>query len=201
MKIVDDATRKEKKIGNNAIYFNDGIEEMLGLDIEFILDELIELFGGVKSSVVGQLGEFSLSDKKLFPSIVSENLNLITSLILDHKKNLTRVISDGVTSGKTITAMRQEIQTQLNISKVRAETIAITETSKANSKFALDRLDQLNVKNAIWSSAKDKRVRLCHVARGGNKYALNKGCYASCDGKFIQAGFEIRCRCAMVIYL
>ena len=200
-KLLSNVTTKIKKTDNNKIYFKDGEDDIIGFDVEEVLLFLNSFFRKVHVDVEDSLGKFDAKQVKTFSLIIEENVQLIASLLLDHKKNLTRIITDGVESGKTITALAEEISTGLNISSARAETIAITETSKANSKFSIRRLDELGIKDAIWSSSKDKRTRKCHNARGGKIYELEKGCYSPCDGKFIQVGFEIRCRCATVIYL
>jgi len=191
-----------KKRDGNKFFFTDGKIEIFQEDVAVgIVDFANGFITDTIEYIEESLGNFDEKDKPFINTAIEGNVILVSSIATDHKKNLMRIISDGVTSGLSITEIKNQLTEQYNLMTHRAETIAITETAKANSKFALKRLKELNITNAIWSSAKDKRVRKCHLARNGKKYQLNKGCYSECDGKFIQTGFEIRCRCAIVISL
>jgi len=191
-----------KKRDGNKFFFTDGKIEIFK---EEVAVEIVDFANGFVTNTIEyieeSLGNFEEKDKPLINAIVEENAIMVSSIAVDHKKNLIRIISDGVVGGSSISDIKDQLLEQYELTKHRAETIAITETAKANSMFALKRLDELKISNAIWSSAKDARVRKCHLARNGKKYKLNDGCYSECDGKSIQTGFEVRCRCAMVISL
>jgi len=170
------------------------IEDKLNMIFTLILTDLNNLL-----NLGGRT--FNEVEKELLKMFVGDSLVLIESLLIDQHKQVSQILTDNLIRGATISDITHELQKVANIQKNRAEAIAITETAKANSKFAQMKLKSFGVQNVVWSSAKDKRVRKCHLARNGVKYNIEKGCYSSCDGKYLQVGYEVRCRCAMVAIL
>lgn len=57
------------------------------------------------------------------------------------------------------------------------------------------RVQKLGIEKGIWVTARDESVRPCHQDRDGKEYDLSKGLYSSCDGKWLIAGTDYRCRC------
>jgi len=168
-------------------------------DLEAQLQELFFLLLSDLNNLMGLGGRgFNKGEREFINEVVKDSLLYIESILLDQHKELSRILSDAVIYGKTIPQIKKDIQNIADITAKRAETIAITQTAKANSHLAQSKLKSFGVVNVIWSSAKDKRVRKCHLARDGKKYPIAKGCYSSCDGKTIHTGFEVRCRCAMI---
>jgi len=152
-----------KKRDGNKFFFTDGKIEIFQEDVAVgIVDFANGFITDTIEYIEESLGNFNEQDKPFINTAIEENVILVSSIATDHKKNLMRIISDGVVGGLSITEIKNQLTEQYNLMAHRAETIAITETAKANSKFALKRLNELNISNAIWSSAKDKRVRKCH---------------------------------------
>jgi SPP1 gp7 family putative phage head morphogenesis protein len=160
-------------------------------------------FVDIYNSLGVQLGDknrtFNKEELKIFDMFISQNLLNISSLLTDERKNIGRVINEGIANGHSNNNISLNIQKEVSGLKHRAETIAITETANANSQFAREKMKQYNIRVGGWSSAKDKRVRMCHLKRNGQRFDLSKGCYSECDGRYLQTGQEIRCRCAFWI--
>jgi SPP1 gp7 family putative phage head morphogenesis protein len=169
-----------------------------------VWDYLLELANSeIKrtSKAIGAKTNTTLTQHTL-EMLQSENeyiLLLCTTLHEEYKKEVARVINKGYIDGLSVAEMTALIKERIDISKYRAETIAITETAKINSAINRKLLLDNNIKKVTWSSAKDKRTRKCHTARHGKTYDIKKGCYSNCDKKHLQVGEEIRCRCAMLI--
>jgi len=145
------------------------------------------------------VGQNPEKEKEIIKQFVERAELLITTLLQDEYKELQRVLSNAIVEGKSIPDIAKEIKEVFSTSNARAEAIAITETANINSQLNRTRMKEANISKAIWSSARDKRVRRCHLARDGKTYEIEKGCFSSCDGRYIQVGQEVRCRCAMVI--
>ena len=145
--------------------------------------------------------ELSKNEIELISFYVIQTLELVEVAMSDFSKDVGYILSNGLIEGKTIQELTKELIKATNMSRNRAETIAISQTSNANSRFARESFKRLKINNATWSSAKDKRVRKCHLARSGVSYNVDEGCYSPCDGRYLHTGQEVRCRCAMIIEL
>lgn len=143
--------------------------------------------------------EFTKKEVDLMSYFVIQTLELFEVALGDFTKDVSYILSKGLIEGTSIEDLTDELVKASSLSRTRAETIAISQTANANSRFARETFKRMKIKKAIWSSAKDKRVRKCHLARNGASYYIEKGCYSACDGKHIQTGQEVRCRCAMII--
>ncbi len=145
--------------------------------------------------------EFTKKEVDLMSYFVIQTLELFEVALGDFTKDVGYILSKGLIEGTPIKDLTDELIKASNLSRTRAETIAISQTANANSRFARETFKRMKIKKAIWSSAKDKRVRKCHLARNGKSYVLEEGCYSSCDGRYLQTGQEVRCRCAMIVEL
>jgi SPP1 gp7 family putative phage head morphogenesis protein len=145
------------------------------------------------------VGQNPKKEKEIIRQFIERVELLITTLLQDEYKELQRILSNAIVEGKSIPDIAKEIKEVFSMDNIRAEAIAITETANINSQLNRARMKEANISKAIWSSARDKRVRRCHLARDGKTFEIEKGCYSGCDGRYIQVGQEVRCRCAMVI--
>ena len=79
-------------------------------------------------------------------------------------------------------------------SERRAAFIARDQTNKAKAAIEKARWQELGITEAIWMhSHAGKEPRPSHVAANGKRLNVNKGMYL--DGKWVQPGEEINCRC------
>jgi SPP1 gp7 family putative phage head morphogenesis protein len=155
----------------------------------------------VIESMAINIGINQAKEQELIRLFVERTELLITSLVADEYKELNRILTNAIAEDMTIYAISKEIKKTFNMSTARAETIAITETANITSQLNRSRMKEAGIERAIWSSAKDRRVRRCHLARDGEEYDIEKGCFSGCDGRHLQTGQEPRCRCAMVIFV
>ena len=193
-------------------------------DLQEIKDEATTLFDKVngrnEKEIIGAVGEatgvsvgnflliYNSEIQDFLEKTVAQNVTLIKSIETDSLKDVKRIITDAHLQGSTIQNIKKlifplvkkddELASTRRKMRHRAETIAITETAKANSGMTIKRFKSLNINKVMWSSARDKRTRRCHSVRHGAVYDIEKGCWSACDGRTIQTGQEIRCRCAML---
>lgn len=205
-------------------FTTDGIGEEFDRQLEALIAmfNFSKISEGIASKMVSSVS--SVNEKKIAKSIEnsvgvnvgeiikSENLSefvelqsinnakLIKSVPEDAIKDIRRIVLNGLAEGKTgkeITKLISGTSENSVFNKMnnRIKVIARTETAKINSQITNKRLTKLGIEKAVWDAVNDDRVRKCHWARNGEVYSIKKGLYSSCDGKTIQPGQEINCRC------
>jgi SPP1 gp7 family putative phage head morphogenesis protein len=162
------------------------------LSLNILLDKRLQAGLGVTVGLI---------NKELLDLIVSQNVQLISTLHADLLKDIQFIITQSIIEGETIPQITSKIRAVQDKGLFRAETIAITETAKASSQLNRARFKELGIVKARWSTAKDDRVRDCHKNRNGKEYDLSKGLYSGCDDKTLQVGEDFRCRCGMLIVI
>ncbi len=105
--------------------------------------------------------------------------------------NTLRVMSTGADFETVMNEYRGDVKKQRN----HAQFIARNQIQNFNSLSAKIKAQNLGVEEAIWRTAQDERVRLCHEAREGKRFRLDKGLASSCDGKTLLPGIDFNCRC------
>jgi SPP1 gp7 family putative phage head morphogenesis protein len=203
-KVLTSKKKLNKLIIKDSSSFSDLLEEIENSDIDKI--DLRLLLDKIVTLIIDDIHNTLDIDRGADYSDIIESFyvaqnTLARSLLSDMSKNIALIIKDGVTKGSTLKEVSTLIQNKINATKFRAETIAITELSRLHSDIFLANAKKFNIKKGSWSSAGDSRVRKCHLARHGKEYDLARGCYSSCDNKYLQAGEEIRCRCGVWINL
>lgn len=113
-----------------------------------------------------------------------DTLNLFVS-------NSLRGMAEGKGLDEVIADFENVSQTKISNSQM----VARTQISTFNSLMTKNRAQNLGVTEAIWITARDERVRPCHEVRDGKRFDLDKGLFASCDGKDLLPGVDFNCRC------
>lgn len=98
-----------------------------------------------------------------FNNLINQNANYISSLPLDIAKYVDRRIAKGTLEGKRAVDIRDEILRYYpHISKTRAQLIARTETSKAQTALTRVRAQSIGLNWYVWRTSEDSRVRKSH---------------------------------------
>lgn len=129
-----------------------------------------------------------------------QNAELIKKVPQDTLEDIRRIVLNGLSEGKRHEEITRLISgnakgTAFAKMNNRIKVIARTEVAKLNSQITNKRLTNLGIKKAIWDASNDSRTRECHRRRNGKEYEISKGLFNSCDGKTIQPGQEVNCRC------
>ena len=120
---------------------------------------------------------------------VIENVNLVKDIGDQAANRLQTIVTDGTKKGLSNKALAKQITEQLGYSQNRANLIAVDQTGKFNSNLTQIRHKRAGVKEYIWSTTKDNRVRKEHQAREGKTFSYEN---PPADGN---PGEPIRCRC------
>ena len=113
------------------------------------------------------------------------NLGLIKSLPQQATDKLRGRVQDAVRDGQSVRQLRKAIQEETGAGRKRAQLIAADQIGKLVGNLAERRQRQAGLKEYIWSTSRDERVRATHRAREGKKYRWN--------APGIKPGQEIRC--------
>lgn len=135
--------------------------------------------------------------KDAMNAAIYENVSLIQSIPKQHLLEVEGIVMRGVTRGRDLSYITDELEKRYGITRRRAKNIAQDQADKLTSVVTNARRSELGLYEAEWiHSGAGKHPRPLHVEAGKErrKYDIRKGCLIG--GKYIQAGEEIGCRCS-----
>ena len=142
--------------------------------------------------------EFTMTKamRDAFSASLQENVGLIRSIPEKYLQQVEGVVMRSYTVGRDLQTMTRELKQLYPAASGRAELIARDQSNKANAVVNRTRQLELGITEAIWMHSHAGKVpRPSHVKAGDDKrwYKIAQGCLI--DGKYIQPGTEINCRC------
>lgn len=143
--------------------------------------------------------KIALNKKKL---LIENQINLITQIPKDLQPKVQSIVLKGITNGRDIKYVEQELQQIPNITLKRAKRIAKNQLNYATEVINRQRQIDLGFTKAKWNHSKiSKEPRLSHKKADGVIYEVEKGCYI--DNEYIQPAEKYGCNCfsTMVIEL
>lgn len=133
--------------------------------------------------------------RKAFQAALGGNVGLIRSIAQQYLGRVESTVWRSVNAGYDMGMLAKELRKDFGISERRAAFIARDQTNKAKAVIEKARRLELGITEAIWlHSHAGKEPRPSHVAANGKKFNIAKGMYL--DGKWVQPGEEINCRCS-----
>lgn len=115
--------------------------------------------------------------------------------IEDMSANLLRLM----VSGQSLDTLYEEVENVTGKNKTKSKLVARQELTVFNSQLNKKRALNLGFSqrkwNAVGGTSGSARTRKCHTARDGKFYPVDGKLYSSCDGKSLEVGEEINCRC------
>ena len=120
---------------------------------------------------------------------VAANSALIKSIPTQYMAQVEQTIRAGVLAGESPKSLAAKIQKVGGVSENRAKLISADQISKANGELNKYRQQDLGIKDYIWKTSRDERVRPLHQARQDQEFSWSK---PPSDG---HPGMPIRCRC------
>lgn len=157
------------------------------------LEELNELNHLIEMTAIGS-GVVSLPPQPVQPSMILlspkyldglreaqvRNYGLIKSISEDSAKQVYRVLSDGISSGKTVRQIRKDIKDRFKVSVSSAKRIANTEINRAYNDARLETVKTIRAERGIEvavlhiSSLIPGVTRETHADRHGNVYTAEQ---------------------------
>jgi SPP1 gp7 family putative phage head morphogenesis protein len=129
-----------------------------------------------------------------YQAVIGEQVGLIRSIAQQHLTQVETLVMQSVQNGRSLGELSTQLQARYGVTKKRAALIARDQNNKATGTIVKARQLSLGITTAKWKHSHAGKVpRPSHVEADGTLYNVAEGCYI--DGKFIQPGEEINCRC------
>jgi SPP1 gp7 family putative phage head morphogenesis protein len=127
---------------------------------------------------------------------VAENVQLIRSIAEQHLGQVEGLVMRSVQEGRNLGELSRELQARYGVTRRRAALIARDQNNKATGAIARARQIELGITQARWvHSTAGKEPRPSHVKMDGKIFDVAKGMWDEDEGKWIQPGQLINCRC------
>jgi len=103
-----------------------------------------------------------------------ENVKLIQSLAGSYVQEVSKLVLRGVAAGDRATVIADQLQQRWTVSRSKAKFIARDQISKLNGALTKQRQTGLGVKEYIWRTSRDERVRETHLQKEGRKFRWDR---------------------------
>lgn len=131
-----------------------------------------------------------------FRAIVAENVNLIKSIPREFAKDVESQVWTAVMRGGAMHELSTGIRKKYGVTYRRAALIARDQVAKSKEVLENARRAELGITEAIWQhSHAGKQPRPTHVKMNGKRYKVYKGMWDADEGKWVQPGELINCKC------
>lgn len=132
-----------------------------------------------------------------YRATIAEQVGLIKSIPQQYLKDVEGVVWRGALRGGDMNLISKEIRAKYGVSTRRAALIARDQIAKSKSVFENERRRELQITQAVWKHSHAGRTpRPSHVKMDGKTFDINKGMYDSDEGRWVQPGELINCRCS-----
>lgn len=176
----DRVTKSTRGVLNKANKFNEErvynpVQDIVGIDTAALI---------AKEGLTPQINALILETAQWSKKLRDDTLEFFTA-------NTLR----GMSLGKSLDDIIAEFDLESEKSVTKAQFIARQQISNFNGMSTKLRHQKLGIKEGIWITSRDERVRECHKVRDGKTFDLSEGLFSSCDGKTLFPGQDFNCRC------
>ena len=138
-------------------------------------------------------GEFY---EELLKKWIEDNVALIKTIPQDTLGEMREVILDGYRNGKLTKDIAKEIQHIYGVEKRHAQFIARDQTAKLNAQISRKQQEDAGVKEYVWSTSGDSRVRDSHRALNNKRFRWDDPPVVDIKtGRRCHPGQDYQCRC------
>ena len=136
------------------------------------------------------------------PSMIKENVELITHIGENDITRITEVLTKGLQEGMDYNALRQELNATNGFDGARADRVALDQINKINQQVQI-----MNAQSLGCTHARRKHVpgqytsRRTHMAFDGQEFDLNEGLYDESVQRNVIPGQLPYCRCVSRLIL
>lgn len=138
----------------------------------------------------------------MLQGIIAENTGLISTIPRQSMSKVRTIVMQGVTNGRDMSFIADEIQEQFKKTRNEAVRIAVDQTNKATEAIARARCEDIGVTHGFWMHRSgSKSPRESHVKMNGKRFKLSEGLYDYSVGYNVKPGELIWCRCTFKLDL
>ena len=136
------------------------------------------------------------------PSMIKENVELITHIGENDITRITEVLTKGLQEGMDYNALRQELNATNGFDGARADRVALDQINKIIQQVQIMNAQSLGCTHARWKHVPGQYTsRKTHMAMDGKEFDLNEGLYDESVGRNVIPGQLPYCRCVSRLIL
>lgn len=138
------------------------------------------------------------AQRDIAKATVQANVSLIKSIPQQYLGKVEGAVMRSVQTGRDVGGLVKELQAAHGVTRKRASLIARDQNNKATSSFNRARQQELGITQARWKhsfAGKEPRPSHLKAGRDGVVYNIAEGWYDPDEGRNIQPGELINCRC------
>lgn len=127
--------------------------------------------------------------------VIKQNVGLIGSLAQEHFEDVTRIIGDGLTGGKSLKSIVNDIEETTGVNRNRAKFWARDQSSKFFGEVTKQRMSDAGIPGYVWRNVGDDRVRDAHEDAEGRYFEWARPGVTNSRGNLVHPGEDFNCRC------
>lgn len=136
------------------------------------------------------------------PSMIKENVELITHIGENDITRISEVLAKGLQEGMDYNALRQELNATNGFDGARADRVALDQINKINQQVQIMNAQSLGCTHARWKHVSGQYTsRKTHIAMDGKEFNLSEGLYDESVQRNVIPGQLPFCRCVSRIII
>lgn len=186
-------TAMQENVAASTLLFN------FDAAVDRITEDLYGQFVKTTSSVEGIAIPAKLSDvqRKQLTEDLTDNVALsIKDFASERIPEMRRRIEENVFKGARTPELAKILEAEFGMDKRKANFVADQEAGLLTAKYRQSRYEAIGVREYIWSTSHDNRVRPDHALLNGKRFSFsNPPVCNRATGKRCNPGEDFRCRC------
>lgn len=124
---------------------------------------------------------------------ITDNVGYIETIQEDYFERIEVIVNEGVKSGASIKTMREQLMDEVDISKNKAQFIAVDQAGSILGQMTAQRHQNIGIEKFEWYDSADERVRDSHRRLSGKTFSYSEP--PEVNGRKVLPGEDYRCRC------
>lgn len=163
--MLDEALDRANATLQNVLSANRMRLRALGVEVRGVSERTYRRWLGALGVIEYRNTQAALDEQ--INSWARENARLISSVPERYLDDVSTRVQSAVRQGKSVQAFAKELQQQFTLAESRAKLIARTEVAKLNGTLVKAQQQALGIREYIWQTSGDERVRSSHAAMHG----------------------------------
>lgn len=127
---------------------------------------------------------------------ITDNVGYIKTIHEDYFERIENIVNDGVKSGVSIKQMREQLMEEADISRNKAQFIAVDQAGSILGQMTAQRHQNIGIEKFTWYDAADERVRDTHRRLSGEVFSYDDPPVV--NGRKVLPGEDYHCRCVAI---
>lgn len=124
---------------------------------------------------------------------IQNNVRYIKNLEDETYSRIEKIVREHIEKGSTAKVIREAIMEQTDISKSRAQFLAVDQAGTIMAQITAERHQRLGIEKFVWDTSGDERVRDSHRRLDGEVFSYDDP--PEINGRKLLPGEDYRCRC------